>query len=325
MSQYTQDQIDEVEDLGSLHHYRIEIPKIIGKLKLGVYAYRLYGAYKDICGDRGVCFMSNTKLAEECEMSKTTLEQAKKTLQTPREELGGLPLIVVTKRLKANGGQDTDLIQIVDLWPENMMFFNKRLRSVPNTLPQRAKHAPPSVPNTHKEDLSIRRSQEELTPKSSFPKASGSKASEAELVSFSCLKNLEIPETTKRSLSSRFSEEQVKQAVAVATHPKTVIKKNLEATIVWACANNIKPPVEELIKPKGGIPEEVVEANREKFRALERANWHLRTQNQTYVMDYMSYGEIYSEQFEATKVEYSNLSFEPLIRHLCRKFQLRCV
>ena len=107
----------EIQDSGSLHHYRTEIPNIIFKMNLDPWAFKAYCVFKMTTGDRGVCFKSNVTLSEEIGCSIPTLIKLKHQL----EEEG---LIKIIKRIHKNGGNMPDLIQIVDIWPQNMQMMS---------------------------------------------------------------------------------------------------------------------------------------------------------------------------------------------------------
>lgn len=109
---------NEIQDLGSLHHYRTEIPNVIFQMKLGHLLIAAYCVFKSTSGDKGSCFKSNATLCEEIGCSKPTLIQLKKQL-----EVKGL--IIVKKRTHENGASLPDLIQIIDIWEMNWEFFIK--------------------------------------------------------------------------------------------------------------------------------------------------------------------------------------------------------
>jgi len=54
------------------------------------------------------------------------------------------------------------------------------------------------------------------------------------------LSNLEISEDEKSLLSQRYDQKTIEDAVFLATHPNTKIKKSLIATIIWACKGKFK-------------------------------------------------------------------------------------
>jgi hypothetical protein len=108
---------NEVKDLGSLHHYRTEIPNIVFKLK-DPWIFKAYCVFKKTAGDNGSCFKSNRTLSEEIGCSIPTLIKLKKSLEAEG-------LIILTKRNHENGGDMPDLIEIVDIWAQNMYEMSK--------------------------------------------------------------------------------------------------------------------------------------------------------------------------------------------------------
>lgn len=112
------DVIDE-----SNHKWRIELPNIIDDMDLDPYEVRLYLKFKRIAGDAGYCNRSNARLAKETKMGLTKLKECKARLAQPFPELGGKPLIRITPRKNEDGGAKSDLITIVDIWPENFEIF----------------------------------------------------------------------------------------------------------------------------------------------------------------------------------------------------------
>jgi hypothetical protein len=209
----------EIRDLSSLHKYRTEMPNIIDELELDPYEHRLYCKYKRIAGDQGMCIKSNKNLAGECKMSVRKLQQVKKSLTEPREILGGKPLITITERKTAKGDPDTDLIQIVDVWEENFLFFiQKRSKG-------RASRAPGVVHQVHEGGAS-HAPKEELTkeepilrttttkkgqPQKSSSSSSSSKKDEGKKLEL--LKDLPINEQTRNNML-RFDLGIIKIAIA---------------------------------------------------------------------------------------------------------------
>ncbi len=109
----------EFQDLGSLHHYRTELPNVIFYMSLPTYEFKAYCVFKWTAGDNGACFKSNATLCEEIGCSMPKLIEIKEYLQKKQ-------LIVITKRKASNGGNMPDLIQIVDMWAYNMQEIPKK-------------------------------------------------------------------------------------------------------------------------------------------------------------------------------------------------------
>ena len=56
-------------------------------------------------------------------MSVRKLQQVKKSLTKPQALLNGKPLIKITERTTKHGDPDTDLVEIIDIWPDNFLYF----------------------------------------------------------------------------------------------------------------------------------------------------------------------------------------------------------
>jgi len=109
----------QIEDGSSLHKYRTETPNIVYDLDLDPYEGWLYSHLKRIAGDQGACFASNKTLAIKSKISERKVKDCKNSLSQKG-------LIKITERKKANGSPDTTLIQIIDLWPQNFVHFQKK-------------------------------------------------------------------------------------------------------------------------------------------------------------------------------------------------------
>jgi hypothetical protein len=270
-------QENEIEDLGSLHHYRTEIPNIIYKMKLGHMLFTTYCVLKMTAGDKGVCFKSNATLAEEVGVSIPTLIKLK-------EQLHEKKLIKIIKRKHEKGGLMPDLIQIVNIWPQNMKYMSefstkKKDSNIygdckPGLLPLVKPVNQGSKASLHKQEHKEeeQKEQQQAAPaaavfsepkkkkqssgisgqldKSSVKKPKPSLANPAV---YECLKGLDISLKEQAQITASYEEETVKSAVAWATHPQTVLTKGMSPALKWACQNNPKVPQNK---------EEVAEDNR---------------------------------------------------------------
>jgi len=79
---------------------------------------------------------------------------------------------------------------------------------------------------------------------------------------FSCLKDLDIPESDKLEISRTYSLKEVEHAVKFATNPCTKIKTTLQQCIKWACKNKPDLPTSK---------EETIMQNRNNSQILEKA------------------------------------------------------
>jgi hypothetical protein len=202
-----EEKISHVTDLGSLHKYRTEMPNIIDELELDLYEFRLYNKYKRIAGDQGMCIKSSRNLAAECKMSVRKLQQVKKSLAEPRELLGGKPLIKITERKTKSGDPDTDLVEIVDIWPDNFLYFIQKSRG------GGAPHAP-GVPHEMREGTAPGAPKEEQTKEEPNIRTTTAspKKSAARVVVSSHLKEFDL--TPKLALElSQYPEEKLVKAI----------------------------------------------------------------------------------------------------------------
>lgn len=201
------ERFDHVRELGSLHKYRTEMPNIIDELELDPYEFRLYNKYKRIAGDQGMCIKSSKNLAAECKMSVRKLQQVKKALAEPRELLGGKPLIKITERKTKRGDPDTDLVEIMDIWPDNFLYF------IQKTNGGGASHAP-GVQHKMREGTAPDASKEEQTkeePKIRTTTAAPKKSATRVVVS-SHLKKFDL--TPKLAVElSQYPEEKLVKAI----------------------------------------------------------------------------------------------------------------
>lgn len=101
---------------GDLRKYRIELPNLIDDMELSIYAFRLYVHLKRVAGSDGACFQSTKTLAKHCGISIGKIVEAKK-------ELADKGLINIEKRDRTKN--ETDLITIYDIWPQNFAFYSR--------------------------------------------------------------------------------------------------------------------------------------------------------------------------------------------------------
>lgn len=158
-----------IQDNGSLHKYRTEIPNIIFELGLDSYALAVYMLFKKIAGDNGKCWASQETIAKMCGMGLSKLRETKKLLQQPFELLDGSPLITVTKRPDSG---ESDVIVIVDIWDKNCSHIankNKIKGAPPNEPPPSVWQTPPPPPGGGKEEPLKKNHKEEPSSSLSPP------------------------------------------------------------------------------------------------------------------------------------------------------------
>lgn len=256
----------EIQDSGSLHRYRTEIPNIIFQMKLDPWAFKAYCVFKMTAGDKGVCFKANVTLSEEIGCSIPTLIKLKHQL----EEEG---LIKIIKRIHENGGNLPDLIQIVDIWPENMQkmsnFYPPRggkqdLVGGVNAVNEGSKR------RLHKQEPK----EQELNNKTTTlppPKKVREKPDDGGGGFFDCLKEIDIKPKDKVRLSSLYPEPLVKKVLKHVSHPSFKPQKSLDASIFYFCKNpdHIAPHKDEIEKQKQIERDKQQEIEEERKRICE--------------------------------------------------------
>lgn len=149
----------EIHDLSSNHNFRTEVPNIIFEIGLPPQLIGVYAAIKRSAGDQGTFFKSESKLAKELLISKTTLHKFIEILCLVNDHIKK-PLLKKKNRISKDGDKDTNLITITDIWPENAIHFSRELGGRVNSVLPRvnsnlgvAQNLPKGrVNSTHKEE-----------------------------------------------------------------------------------------------------------------------------------------------------------------------------
>lgn len=167
------DQEIHVEDLCTEKKYFSQIPNIIHRMGLGCYIVAYYCLLKSIAGDKNSCFMSQKTIASLLGCSTKQIRLMNNFMAQPFQILGGKSLIKVTHRKTEAGDKAPNLVQIVDIWVENINALNSK-NSIPKTpMPPREKvikenigaersslptepGTAPTEPGTDKEEPSIK-------------------------------------------------------------------------------------------------------------------------------------------------------------------------
>lgn len=119
-----------IQDAGDLRKYRTELPNLIDDMNLSVYAYRLYGHFKRVCGaNGGMCRQGTRTISQHCGMSMGAVSKAK-------EELHKAGLISIVSHDRST--RLSDEITMVDVWPENFQVYSSKGKG---TLQQRVSAA----------------------------------------------------------------------------------------------------------------------------------------------------------------------------------------
>lgn len=130
----------QVEDLCSEKKYFSQIPNIIHKMGLGPYVVAYYCLLKSIAGDRNTCFMSQKNIASTLRCSTRQVGLMNKFMSKPFEILGNKPLIKITQQIEENGLNKPNLIQVVDIWIENIQVLNNKNPVPHSSMPPQKKN-----------------------------------------------------------------------------------------------------------------------------------------------------------------------------------------
>lgn len=111
--------------------YTVEEEGIKVKKRLSVYAKELYRIIKMIGGDDGICWNTTESLAEKVGCSVGSINNAKKELLTPMDQLDGNALII-EKKIKLNKSNSSNqpfstmlcTYSVVDIWKWNNAFMS---------------------------------------------------------------------------------------------------------------------------------------------------------------------------------------------------------
>lgn len=238
----------EIQDLSSNHHYRTELPNIIFEIGLSAVLIGVYAAIKRYAGDHGQCTKSEKKLADELDITKKTLHKFIDQLCEENTVLKK-PILKKMKRTSEHGDNETNLITITDIWPENYAFFSIDKGGRVNFTPPRVNITQGvgeilpqgRVKFTHKEQQQKKNIQKEEqqppTPKGGC-------------VVFSCLEKINDnsithehkARITKKNLNN---EQRVIDAVNVITHPDFIPQHTLLKSLNAAIKEEWKPIFEE--------------------------------------------------------------------------------
>ncbi len=109
--------IDEIIEQTPDRRYFTILPNMLDEMGLSPYAIRLYLRLKRRAGENGVCWENTAHLAEGCNMSKSQISRTKGEL-----EMAGL--IKIETRSIAHGHFPGHIITIVDIWKDNVDFYD---------------------------------------------------------------------------------------------------------------------------------------------------------------------------------------------------------
>lgn len=130
-----------IKDISNYKYFSMT-PHIIYEIGLKGNEIAVYGAIKRAAGENGGCSRSKATLAKNAGVcAKTIYSIIQKLCQI--NPILKKPLIQSTTRFSENGDQETNLIEIVDIWPENMNLFKENIGEVNFTPPQVTITRPP--------------------------------------------------------------------------------------------------------------------------------------------------------------------------------------
>ncbi len=190
-------------------------------------------------------------LAKKSSMERKSVQRSVKTLI----EKG----LIEEKRYGKNGNERLYFRLVMEAMPEEkfdddeiseeeieMLSNNSYLRP---KVPQPASLDPVTcvTPTPTKETITKEKKQQQAAPAAAvFSDKSNEKKKDLKvsqmLKNWELLKIIDIPDKDKEEISTKYDEHTVKNAIAWATHPDTVITKTLAAAIKWACQNNPEVP-----------------------------------------------------------------------------------
>jgi helix-turn-helix protein len=159
-----QSQVEQIILEEVSRNYRTEIPNVVFEMvlekEITANEFMLYSVYRRIAGEHGSCFATTKTLAEMTGLSKNTVIAAKRTLSRPFKKLFGKSLIKITPGDRKS--QQTDVVVIMDVWPENQQEFKNNVRC-----PKRGSTPPPNegVPPLQNRDTKNEQVKKELIKK----------------------------------------------------------------------------------------------------------------------------------------------------------------
>lgn len=309
----------EIQDLGTERNFFTLIPNIVFHFKLDPWAFKAYCVIKMTAGDNGSCFKSNSRMAEEIGCSIPTLIKLKNDLV----EEG---LILIHKRTHPNGGNMPDLIQIVNIWGQNMEYMLKLYPKDPkndhfmmggerkksltgggkpnlgrgvNAVNQGSK------PGLHKEDIK----EEDVKKTTATASAAASFYKE--------LKDIDIPVADKIEITKNYPIESVRHALLWLQKNDKPLTKGVAAALKWAC--KVQPAIPEPKKAEK-IPVNPEGYNKTYYREINTVASQngVRLHNHG-IRDICEYVET-----ETAKIYFKDRSFLEQLANCLRKKSVEC-
>ncbi len=128
----------------SAYKYFSMIPHLITEIGLKGNEIAVYVAIKRSAGETSVCTKSKAKLAKQAGVCPKTIFTIIQKLSKVNKILKK-PLIVCHSRVTQDGDQDTNLIEITDIWPESTSLFNEIISGKVNFTSPQVNNTQPKV------------------------------------------------------------------------------------------------------------------------------------------------------------------------------------
>jgi hypothetical protein len=131
----------QIKNDSTNHQYFAMTPHIIYEIGLKANEIAVYGAIKRCSGENGICIKSKANLAKSAGVCPRTIFNIIQKLCEVNKIIGK-PLIKSVSRYTEDGDFDTNQIEIIDIWPENMNQFKKIIGKANNALPHATNASP---------------------------------------------------------------------------------------------------------------------------------------------------------------------------------------
>jgi len=156
---------------------------------------------------------------------------------------------------------------------EEMACFKNSYTSVPSDTPPVSHRTPPPVSHGTPTKENIYTKETTTKEKAASPIAAvSSEKKQQQKAVYGCLESLQIDPYEKQWITTHYSEDDVKNAVAWALHPETKHTKGLIQALKWACKQKLVPPLskddEESINKKAAA-EIIQKAKKPSFLGID--------------------------------------------------------
>ncbi len=226
-----------IKEQSSNHKYFSIIPNIVFEIGLKANEISVYCAIKRSAGESSVCTKSKAKLAKQAGVCPKTIFTIIQKLSQVNKILKK-PLISFKNRFTEDGDRDTNLIEVIDIWPENMNYFQEIIGEV-NVTPPRVNITPPEVTLTQGGvRYGLPEGQVTVTHKEEPIKKNKQQHCEIAVVfsSLNCFDEIDISQKEKERICKKYTEIQVSEAVSIVSDknfiPEKTLLKSLNAALL---------------------------------------------------------------------------------------------